>query len=183
MTSPTSMPAFCAGLSVLGIEGRPPSRRRSASGQPRARRWPCTSLIDTPTTARRDLAELDQVVHHLLRERDRNREAVAGVVARPAGDRAVDADDFAADVDQRAARVARVDRRVGLDEVGDRVVGCCGRRGLSSADLIAALALTMPAVTVKSRPSGLPIASTHSPTRAFGVIAERERRQVLARRS
>ena len=71
-----------------------------------------------------NLAVLDQVVHDLLRQRDRNREAVAGVVAGAARDRAVDADDVAANVEQRTARVARVDRGVGLDVVGDRVAGC-----------------------------------------------------------
>ena len=83
-------------------------------------------------------------------------EAVAGVVARAAGDRAVDADHLAADVDERAARVAGVDRRVGLDEVGDRVAVAGSRPGSGRP-----FALMMPAVTVKSRPSG--IADRHDP--------------------
>jgi hypothetical protein len=55
------------------------------------------------------LAVLDQIVHDLLRQRDRNREAVAGVVAGSAGDRAVDADHVTADVEERTARVTWVD--------------------------------------------------------------------------
>ena len=51
---------------------------------------------------------------------DGHREADAGVRARRAVDRRVDADEAARAVEQRAARVARVDRRVGLDHVGDR---------------------------------------------------------------
>src|SRR5580704_7227373 len=69
-----------------------------------------------------NLAVLDEVIHHALGERDRNGEAIARVVASGAGDRAVDADDFTADVDQRAAGVAGVDRRIRLNEVRDRVL-------------------------------------------------------------
>ena len=60
------------------------------------------------------LAVRNEVVHHLLGQRDGDREAVAGVEAGAAGDRAVDADHLAADVDERPARVAGVDRGVGL---------------------------------------------------------------------
>ena len=64
-----------------------------------------------------DLAELDQVVHHVPREVARDGEADALVAAGLAEDGGVDADELAARVDQRAAGVARVDGGVGLDEV------------------------------------------------------------------
>ena len=59
----------------------------------------------------------------------RDREADADVAAGGAEDRGVDADQLAAQVDQRAAGVARVDRRVGLDEVlvAVAVDAACGR--------------------------------------------------------
>ena len=60
-------------------------------------------------------------------------------------------------VDQRAAGVALVDRRVGLDEVLEAAV--------AGAAVARPLALTMPIVTVWPTPSGLPTASTTSPTR------------------
>jgi hypothetical protein len=52
-----------------------------------------------------------------LRHVGRDREADALVAAGARQDRGVDADQVAVHVDQRAARVAGVDRRVGLDEV------------------------------------------------------------------
>ena len=48
---------------------------------------------------------------------DRNREADALVAAGGAGDGGVEADDFAAEIHERAAAVAGVDGRVGLNEV------------------------------------------------------------------
>ena len=48
---------------------------------------------------------------------DRDREADALVAARGAGDGRVEADDFAAEIHERAAAVAGVDRGVGLNEV------------------------------------------------------------------
>ena len=68
-----------------------------------------------------NFAVRDDVVHHGARECDRNREAVAGVIARLARNRAVDADHFSADVHQRSARVPRIDRCVRLDEILNRV--------------------------------------------------------------
>ena len=72
-----------------------------------------------------------------------------------ADDRGVDADQLAAQVDQRAAGVAGVDRRVGLDEL---LVARRRRRAERPT------ALTMPEVTVWPTPNGLPIATTKSPT-------------------
>jgi hypothetical protein len=69
------------------------------------------------------LAELDELLHDLAREVDRDREAVAHVEAGLGGDGGVDADHLAAHVHQRAARVAGIDGRVGLDEVRDAQVG------------------------------------------------------------
>ena len=85
---------------------------------------------------------------------DRDGEADALAVA---GDRGVDADDLAARVEQRAAAVAGVDRRVGLDEVG---------RGwpLSTA-MLRPSAEMMPLVTESVNwPSGLPMAIACWPT-------------------
>src|SRR5262249_51618297 len=55
--------------------------------------------------------------HELLRQVDRDGEADADVAAALAEDRRVDADDVAVLVEQGSTRVARIDRRVGLDEV------------------------------------------------------------------
>ena len=56
-----------------------------------------------------DAPVLDEVVHDVARQVDRDSEAVALVVAGAGGDGRVDADDFTADVDERAARVALID--------------------------------------------------------------------------
>src|SRR5438067_7457016 len=64
----------------------------------------------------------NELIHHSLGESDWNREAVTRIVAGRAGDRAVDTDHFTLRVDQRSARVARVDRRIGLNHVADRVL-------------------------------------------------------------
>ena len=66
---------------------------------------------------------MNDVVHHLLRERDRNRETIAGVEAGVARDRAVDSDHLTANVDQWSARIAGIDGGVRLDVVLDRVTG------------------------------------------------------------
>ena len=68
-----------------------------------------------------DLARGDQLLGDLLGGVDRDREADADVAARLTGlDLRVDPDHLALGVDQRTARVAGVDRRVGLDRVLDR---------------------------------------------------------------
>ena len=87
---------------------------------------------------------------------DRHREADADV-RRPRGvgvDRGVHADDFAADVQQRPARVAGIDRRVGLQHVLPPAVDAAERP--LSAEMT-------PTVTVWLRLNGLPIAMTQSP--------------------
>ena len=62
-----------------------------------------------------DLAVVAQLVDRALGEVDRDREADALVAARGGLDLLVDADHLAVGVEQRPARVARVDRGVGLD--------------------------------------------------------------------
>src|SRR6266571_1888012 len=54
---------------------------------------------------------------------DRDREADADAAVNGALDRVVDTDDLALCVDERSARIPRIDRGVGLDQVG------AGRRG------------------------------------------------------
>ena len=68
------------------------------------------------------VAAPDQLVGDRLDRVRRDREPDARVVARVALDLRVDADDLAAQVQQRAAGVAVVDRGVGLDRVVDREV-------------------------------------------------------------
>ena len=82
--------------------------------------------------AARDLAGA-QLRQQLADDVDRDREADADValLLRAADDRGVDADDFAAHVQQRSARVARVDGRVGLQHLrpgGPRTPGTAARR-------------------------------------------------------
>ena len=67
--------------------------------------------------------------------------------------RRVDADHFAARVEQRAAGVAVVDGRVGLDEVVERRFADVAVQRADDAD-----------ADRTARPSGLPIATTASPT-------------------
>ena len=57
-----------------------------------------------------------QVDDHFLDDRRRNGERIADVSAAARLDQRIDADQLAFRVDQRAAAVARIDRRVGLDE-------------------------------------------------------------------
>ena len=61
------------------------------------------------------LAEASQLVRHTQSALDRNREPDPYRAARAREDRAVDSDDLAQRIRERAARVAGVDRRVGLD--------------------------------------------------------------------
>ncbi len=81
-----------------------------------------------------DLAARDQRVRDRLDRRGRDREADADVGARVAGDLGVDADDLTARIEQRAARVAVVDRGVGLDRVVDRELVRSRHLAVQSAD-------------------------------------------------
>src|SRR5262249_20502411 len=58
-----------------------------------------------------------ELLHDAARHVDRYREAAAASAAARTDDRRVDADELAAQVDERAAGIARIDGRVGLDEV------------------------------------------------------------------
>ena len=101
----------------------------------------------------------DQRGQHLLDHvhGDREREALALGI-----DRRVDADDLALEVQERTARVSRVDGRIGLEEVKYASPPPMALSGTSL--VVRPRALKMPAVTVCERPSGLPIATTQSPT-------------------
>ena len=85
----------------------------------------------------------------------------------PAGrDLRVHADHAPGVVEQRAARVAGVDRGVGLDDLVDR-------EAVGRLDLRVPMPETMPSVAVRSRPKGLPIAIATSPTRTLRESASR----------
>ena len=93
-------------------------------------------------------AVLQHLGQHVLRRVGGDREADA---LRAHDDGGVDADHLAARVDQRPAGVAGVERGIGLDHVVDQAAVLA--RAASGPT-----ALTMPAVTVDSKPSGLPMA-------------------------
>ncbi len=57
------------------------------------------------------------LLNYAAHEIDRNRKADAFGAGVLGQDRGIDADEFAGDIDEGAARIARVDRCVGLDEV------------------------------------------------------------------
>ena len=63
------------------------------------------------------LAVLFELTHHRGGDVDGHREADTHVAAGRPDDRGIDADQLAVQVHERASRVARIDRGVGLDEV------------------------------------------------------------------
>ena len=87
-------------------------RGTRAAGSPRRRRASCRA---SPTQTGRTSPKRSRSSTMRSRAVDRDREADA---LRAADDRRGDADHVAVDVDERAARVAGIDRGVGLDEVG-----------------------------------------------------------------
>src|SRR5947209_8218603 len=99
-------------MRAAGLPGRTrrTSRASPFSATPRPRRLQARSSAWAA-----HLAVGDQVAHHAPRAVDGNGKPDA---LRLAVDRRVDADELAADVEERATGVARVDRGVGLDEVG-----------------------------------------------------------------
>ncbi len=102
-----------------------------------------------------DAAVGDDVAEHAAHHVHRNGEADALDADVLGDDGGVDADQRAARIDQRAAGVAEVDGRVGLDEVLER----------RDAELLAAhRAHDAVRHGVRRGRSGLPIASTTSPT-------------------
>src|SRR5260370_19958172 len=58
-----------------------------------------------------------QLLHHVLGEIDRDGEADSRVAAGAAVDRGVNADDLALRIEERPTRIARVNRRIGLEEI------------------------------------------------------------------
>ena len=65
-----------------------------------------------------DFAVIENLTHHAARHIDGNGESDAFIAARSVRkDGGVDADQFAAIVHQRAAGIARINRRIGLDEI------------------------------------------------------------------
>ena len=75
------------------------------------------ALDRDPELAATHFTLFDQLGHDVARHVGRNREADPDVAARGREDLRVDADQLALGVDQRAARVAPIDRRIDLDEV------------------------------------------------------------------
>src|SRR5438876_497790 len=145
MTSPAWMPAMAArpsGLTsstsrpLVSFGTRAPGRDRAdddalrlfqaeAFGQVRRDR-----LHHDTELRPGDLALGPQLIHHVLRHVRRNREADADVAVVAREDLRVDPDQLALRVDERAARVAVVDRRVGLEEVLVAAVADAGRPSL-----------------------------------------------------
>ena len=99
--------------SLDGHESRP---RGDDPGPSRAPSGPSSVELDAQG-APADVAVGDELAHDPLRQVDRDAEADPLVAAAVGGDRVVDPDDLALHVHQRPARVARVDRGVGLEEV------------------------------------------------------------------
>src|SRR5690606_30819588 len=77
--------------------------------------------------AARDFAGFDELLLDVVRYVDRNGERQAHVAAAAAINLRVDADHFAAHVEERAAGIARIDRHIRLDE--RRVVALASRHG------------------------------------------------------
>ena len=106
--------------------GRRRGCRRAAracrAARPRRARRPCAARPRTPRNGRRTRPAVSSSGSTRLDRRGGDREAdpdaARGAVA--GGDLRVDADHAAGRVEQRAARVAGVERRVGLDDVLDR---------------------------------------------------------------
>ena len=147
MTSPASMPARSDGEPGSDLRHERAAVRVELERLREARR---DVLNREPDAAALHVAVLEQLRDDLADHVARNREADADVAARAGQDRGVDTEQLAVDVDERAARVAGIDRRVRLNEVLEAL----------DVDAAAPLALTMPAVAVCPRPNGLPIATT-----------------------
>src|SRR5262249_56580174 len=107
-----------AGLRRRSARGNAGDQRPLRAFGPHRLRQLGRQLLDRrPQPAARPVALLLELGHQLLGRVDRDGEADADVAAALAEDRGVDADDVAVLVEQGAARVAGIDRRVGLDEV------------------------------------------------------------------
>src|SRR5215813_13082 len=77
-----------------------------------------SEVLDRHTDAAAlDLAVADQLVHHLARHVNRYREADADISSGWGNDRRIDTDNPALHVDKRTTRIARINRRIGLDKI------------------------------------------------------------------
>ena len=88
-----------------------------------------TSWICTPMRPRVTLPVLTSCCAHVVGHVDRDGERDAHVAAAAAVDLRVDADDFAVEIEQRAAGVAGIHRDVGLDERHEAVFARHGAAG------------------------------------------------------
>jgi hypothetical protein len=114
MTSPTCTPALTRRRIVHDVGDQRAVRRLELQRLGDLRRH----LLDVDAEpAANDLSLLLELRDELLGEIDGDREADADVAARAAVDGGVDADHLALEVHEGAARVARVDGGVGLNEV------------------------------------------------------------------
>ena len=118
-TSPSSRPARSAGPPGSTATIRTPAVDVRSSGGDQ-RRGQRDGLHRDADPAPADAAVADQAAGDELGRVDRDREADP---LRRQDDRRVDADHLAPRVDQRAARVAGVQRRVGLEDVVDQPAG------------------------------------------------------------
>ncbi len=129
MTSPVLMPARAAGppeatFATSAPLGRLSPRLSAISGVTSCSLAPSQGRL---TAALPPRAEATTTLHHV----GRNRKSDALRAARARIDRGIDADQFAGQVDQRAAGIARIDRRVSLDEeavIADADLGARHRR-------------------------------------------------------
>ena len=108
-------------------------------------------------SAARDFTLLDELVVNLHCRIGRQRKSESRRLACFRNDRGIDTDYFSGHVDQRAAAVAGIDGRIGLQEALESVVAA--RRYVSRP-----FALMIPCRHSVIEPNGLPIASTQSPT-------------------
>ena len=131
MTSPRLTPAFSAGLSSETALTSAPF----TSDSPRLpARSELIALHRHAQHAAVDGAAADELVHDVLRHVGGDGEADPDVAARGREDLRVDADQLAARVDERAAGVALVDGRVGLEEVLEAAVADARRASLGADD-------------------------------------------------
>jgi len=63
------------------------------------------------------VAVVDNLIHYAFGEVHRDSKAYALIAATPGKDRGIDSDELTLCIDERAAGIARIDGRVGLDEV------------------------------------------------------------------
>ncbi len=153
MMSPSRTPALSAAEPATTLFTERAARLAEADGFGHVLRGP--RRCATPISPRETRPSRAQLVADADRFVDRDRERDAHVAARARIDLAVDADHFAAHVDQRTARVAGVDRHVGLD------------RTAASSPVSRCLALHDAGGHGVLEPNGEPMAITHSPTRSL----------------